>query len=121
MVRSGSYMGGNVLSVPSAVTIYRRGVTDDATVVLVHGAWHGAWCWYKVVPALTRAGHTVLAPDLPSLGRDRTPIADVSLDRWTDSVCQLIETAGEPVMRQMHERSVCGRRVDAHPRSGPAP
>jgi len=75
-----------------------------STFVLVHGAWHGAWCWYKVVPALNRAGHTVLAPDLPSLGRDRTPIADVSLDRWADSVCRLIEAAGEPVILVGHSR-----------------
>jgi pimeloyl-ACP methyl ester carboxylesterase len=57
-----------------------------STFVLVHGAWHGAWCWYKVVPRLRQAGHEVIAPDLPSLGRDRTPIAEVSLDRWADSI-----------------------------------
>ena len=75
-----------------------------STFVLVHGAWHGAWCWYRIVPALTQAGHTVLAPDLPSLGRDRTPIADVSLDRWADSVCRWIETAAEPVILVGHSR-----------------
>ena len=41
-----------------------------ATFVLVHGAWHGAWCWYKLTPALPRAGHEVIAPDLAGLGRD---------------------------------------------------
>ena len=30
-----------------------------STFVLVHGAWHGAWCWDKVVPLLERAGHRV--------------------------------------------------------------
>ncbi len=35
------------------------------TFALVHGAWHGAWCWEKVVPFLQRAGHDVVAPDLP--------------------------------------------------------
>jgi pimeloyl-ACP methyl ester carboxylesterase len=48
-----------------------------STFVLVHGAWHGAWCWYKVVPRLRQAGHEVIAPDLPSLGRDRTPVAEI--------------------------------------------
>ena len=39
-----------------------------ATYVLVHGAWHGGWCWRDVVPALCAAGHRVLAPSLSGLG-----------------------------------------------------
>src|SRR5882757_3365811 len=54
-----------------------------STFLLVHGAWHGAWCWYKSIPVLQRAGHKVLAPDLPSLGIDRTPITAVTLDMWS--------------------------------------
>ncbi len=75
-----------------------------STFVLVHGAWHGAWCWYKVVPRLTQAGHRVLAPDLPSLGRDRTPVAEISLDRWADSICRVVEAAPEPVILVGHSR-----------------
>jgi pimeloyl-ACP methyl ester carboxylesterase len=40
-------------------------VPEDATVVLVHGAWHGAWCWEKVTPLLDDAGVTWSAVDLP--------------------------------------------------------
>ncbi|CAN1188402.1 Methyl jasmonate esterase 1 [Linum perenne] len=36
--------------------------------VLVHGACHGAWCWYKVVPLLEQAGHKVTAIDLGASG-----------------------------------------------------
>ena len=36
-----------------------------ATYVLVPGAWHGAWCWERVAPLLTGAGHRVVAIDLP--------------------------------------------------------
>ncbi len=75
-----------------------------STFVLVHGAWHGAWCWYKVVPRLTQAGHRVLAPDLPSLGRDRTPVAEISLDRWADSICNVVEASVEPVILVGHSR-----------------
>ena len=39
-----------------------------ATYVLVHGAWHGGWCWQKVVPLLRAAGHTVSTPTLTGLG-----------------------------------------------------
>ena len=75
-----------------------------ATFVLVHGAWHGAWCWYRIVPRLAQAGHTVIAPDLPSLGRDRTPIIDVSLAGWADSIGALIEATAEPVVLVGHSR-----------------
>jgi pimeloyl-ACP methyl ester carboxylesterase len=36
-----------------------------ATFVLVHGAWHGSWCWTALTPLLVEAGHAVLAVDLP--------------------------------------------------------
>ncbi|MDX3771780.1 alpha/beta hydrolase [Streptomyces sp. NBC_01707] len=35
-------------------------------ILLVHGAWHGAWCWEKLVPELTAKGWHVIAVDLPS-------------------------------------------------------
>lgn len=38
---------------------------DGRTVVLVHGAWHGAWCWEKVNPLLDEAGVPHVALDLP--------------------------------------------------------
>jgi len=37
----------------------------DKTVVLVHGAWHGAWCWEKVTPLLDDAGIAHVAVELP--------------------------------------------------------
>ena len=36
-----------------------------ATFALVHGAWHGSWCWDLLVEELTRRGHRCVAPDLP--------------------------------------------------------
>jgi pimeloyl-ACP methyl ester carboxylesterase len=36
--------------------------------VLVHGAWHGAWCWKRVLPALWRAGHRAFAVSLTGVG-----------------------------------------------------
>jgi pimeloyl-ACP methyl ester carboxylesterase len=34
-------------------------------IVLVHGAYHGAWCWELLAPELERYGHRVTAVDLP--------------------------------------------------------
>jgi pimeloyl-ACP methyl ester carboxylesterase len=33
---------------------------------LVHGAWHGAWCWERVTGPLRERGHEVVTPELPS-------------------------------------------------------
>jgi pimeloyl-ACP methyl ester carboxylesterase len=35
---------------------------------LVHGAWHGVWCWSRVADRLTANGHKVVAPTLTGLG-----------------------------------------------------
>ncbi|MGY1631929.1 alpha/beta fold hydrolase [Geodermatophilus sp. SYSU D01186] len=37
-------------------------------IVLVHGAWHGAWCWRRVLPLLWAAGHHVVPVTLSGLG-----------------------------------------------------
>jgi pimeloyl-ACP methyl ester carboxylesterase len=36
-----------------------------STFCLVHGAWHGAWCWERLVPELHALGHRAIAVDLP--------------------------------------------------------
>ena len=79
-------------------------VCTISTYILVHGAWHGGWCWDKVVPLLEARGHTVLAPDLASLGNDRTPLAEVSLAGWRDQIVDLISAQTEPVILVGHSR-----------------
>ena len=44
---------------------------SQLTFVLVHGAWHGGWCWKKVVPLLRADGHQVHTPTLTGLGERR--------------------------------------------------
>ncbi len=73
-----------------------------STYVLVHGAWHGGWCWDKVVPFLESAGHKVSALDLPSHGQDKTPPGEVTLQSYTDKVCQVIDEQAEPVILVGH-------------------
>jgi pimeloyl-ACP methyl ester carboxylesterase len=50
-----------------------------ATFVLVHGAWHGGWCWRRVADLLTAAGHKVFAPTLTGLG-ERSHLAGLRID-----------------------------------------
>lgn len=49
-------------------------------VVLVHGAWHGGWCFTKVVNALHELGVPVFAPDLPGHGSDPGAFGDLAAD-----------------------------------------
>lgn len=65
-----------------------------STFLLIHGAWHGGWCWERVVPLLQAGGHRVFAPSLTGLG-DKAHLAgpEVGLDTHVDDVVGLI--AGE--------------------------
>ncbi|HUZ02767.1 MAG TPA: alpha/beta hydrolase [Thermomicrobiaceae bacterium] len=62
-----------------------------ATFVLVHGAWHGGWCWRKVTPLLRAAGHEVYTPTLTGLGeRAHLLSPDVNLSTHIDDVVSLL-------------------------------
>ena len=51
------------------------------TFVLVHGAWHGGWCWRRVSDLLEKQGHKVFAPTLTGLGeRSHLMSKDITLD-----------------------------------------
>lgn len=62
------------------------------TYALIHGAYHGAWCWNLVAPLLEAAGHRAIAVDLP--------VGDVSadLDDYADIVCDAVAGADDVVV-----------------------
>jgi pimeloyl-ACP methyl ester carboxylesterase len=72
-----------------------------ARIVLVHGAFAGAWCWEPVLPGLRAAGHEVEAIDLPGSGGDETPVAEVSLDAYANRVCAVL-AGGRPAVLVGH-------------------
>lgn len=74
------------------------------TFLLIHGAWHGAWCWHKLAPLLTASGARVLAPDLPSMGADTTPPHVITLDYWARCIADLAAREPEPVTLVAHSR-----------------
>jgi pimeloyl-ACP methyl ester carboxylesterase len=62
-----------------------------ANFVLVHGAWHGAWCWRRVTPLLLQAGHRVHAVTLTGLGERAHLLSPaITLDTHIDDVLNLI-------------------------------
>ncbi len=75
-----------------------------ATFILIHGAWHGGWCWEQVTPILEEQGHRVLAPDLPCMGKDNTPLEKITLDSWVQFVCDLARQQNEKVILVGHSR-----------------
>ncbi len=56
------------------------GGDSTSSVVLVHGAWHGAWCWDRVRIALDARGVHTVAIDLPGHGDDAGPLGDLHAD-----------------------------------------
>lgn len=60
--------------------------------VLVHGGWHGGWCWRRIVPRLRVAGHEVHAPTLTGLG-DRAHLLrpDTGLATHVEDVAAVLE------------------------------
>jgi pimeloyl-ACP methyl ester carboxylesterase len=73
-----------------------------ATFVLVHGSFHGAWCWFKLMPELEALGHRAVPLDLPAQGEDETPAAEVTLDANVARVVEVIERQSEPVILVGH-------------------
>ncbi|MEO5695920.1 MAG: alpha/beta hydrolase family protein [Burkholderiaceae bacterium] len=64
-----------------------------ADFVLVHGAWHGAWCWQRIVPSLWAAGHRVFAVTLTGVGeRAHLLSKSITLDTHIADVVAVIET-----------------------------
>ena len=65
------------------------------TFVLVHGAWHGGWCWRRVADRLEAQGHKVYAPTLTGLA-DRSHLLSpgIGLDTHATDVANLIRWEG---------------------------
>lgn len=59
--------------------------------VLVHGACHGAWSWYKIKPLLESSGHRVTALDLAASGINAKSIKDVhSMAEYSEPLLELL-------------------------------
>jgi pimeloyl-ACP methyl ester carboxylesterase len=70
--------------------------------ILVHGAWHGAWCWEQVEHHLGDLGAASVAVDLPGRSGDPQAIAELTLDSYVDHVVAAIDASPEPVVLVGH-------------------
>ena len=80
----------------------RSATASGERFVLVHGAWHGAWTWYRVLAELEQDGHVVTALDLPSHGIDDQNPATVTMDAYVDSVLATLDDSPQPVVLVGH-------------------
>src|SRR3984957_5907197 len=78
--------------VASGATQMAQAQTPPKTFVLVHGTWHGGWCWRRVVDALESKGHKVYAPTLTGLAdRSHLLTKDVNLTTHVNDVVTLLK------------------------------
>lgn len=77
----------------------------NKTFILIHGSWHSAWNWHKVVPLLESDGHSVHAIDLPGMGRDKTPIEEVRFEGTVHKICKLIDSIEGKVILVGHSKN----------------
>lgn len=73
-----------------------------STFILVHGSWHGAWCWKKLLPALREAGYGAIAVELPAHGNDPADADDASFAGYVDRVGAAIDDASGEVILVGH-------------------
>jgi Alpha/beta hydrolase family len=99
--------GAGLTAAASGAIVEASAQSAPKTFVLVHGAWHGGWCWRRVSDLLEKKGHKVFAPTLTGLGeRSHLLTKDVNLDthiadivnvvKWEDlrDVCLVVHSYG---------------------------
>ena len=74
--------------------------TNRPLIVLVHGAWHGAWCWAALQSALDEMGAASIAIDLPGHGASNLPFGDLHAD--AQHVVDVVSRLGQSVVLVGH-------------------
>lgn len=72
------------------------------TYMLVHSAWLGGWQWEGVSKILREKGHTVLAPDLPGHGADKTAPSEITMDHYVNKLLKIIDKQDAPIILVGH-------------------
>jgi pimeloyl-ACP methyl ester carboxylesterase len=70
-------------------------------IILIHGAWHGGWCWDGVVNRLEKAGHTAISPTMP--GHHKTDDrSKIRLKDYIDTIMAAVTAVDGPVILVAH-------------------
>ena len=129
-VVAGATVGAAVTALGGTATMAQT--SAPKTFVLVHGAWHGGWCWRRVADLLEKKGHKVFTPTLTGVGeRSHLMSKDIILDthitdivnviKWEDlnEICLVVHSyggwPGSGAIEQVPDRmsSIVARRIQA--------
>lgn len=86
-----------------------------AEFVLVHGSWHGAWCWREVAARLEVRGHKVAAIDLPAHGADPADPETVTLQDYVNRVIEAVDRSKAPPLVVGHSMGLIGLVAEQAP------
>ena len=78
-------------------------LTLMTTFALVHGSWHGAWCWELLIPHLQHCAHAVVTMDLPC------DDGSASFETYADVVCTSLDGWDEDIVLVGH--SLAGNTI----------
>jgi pimeloyl-ACP methyl ester carboxylesterase len=84
---------------------------EAKVMLLVHGAWHGAWCWTPTIAALNSRGISAVAIDLPGHGSRRHLGPDIGLQDYSSAVVEAATRMSEPPILLGH--SMGGMAISA--------
>jgi pimeloyl-ACP methyl ester carboxylesterase len=80
------------VAVAGGASMQRPSSDAPKTYVLVHGAWHGGWCWSRVADHLRTAGHRVFTPTQTGVGeRSHLLSKDIDLNLFVQDIENVIE------------------------------
>lgn len=71
-------------------------------ILLVHGAWGGAWEFEATIKGLQERGHTASAIDLPGHGEFKAPISEVTMDTYVQTTVDAVNAIDGPVILVGH-------------------
>src|SRR5712671_3597852 len=90
--RSALAVMGSASAAAAGMTATGQAQGAPRTFVLVHGSWHGGWCWSRVARILRKHGHDVYAPTLTGLGeRSHLMSGLITLDTHVTDVVNVIK------------------------------
>jgi pimeloyl-ACP methyl ester carboxylesterase len=89
------------------------------TFVLVHGAWHGGWCWQRVADRLRSGGHKVFTPTLTGLG-ERSHLLRQSSDFRIDIGTHITDVVNVMKWERLSDVVLCGHSYGGFVISGVA-
>ncbi len=75
-----------------------------ASFLMIHGAWHGGWCFDRLRAPLEARGHVMVAPTLPGIGGTPRALAAVTLDDWAAFAVEQARALPAPVILCPHSR-----------------